>query len=174
MKGYCISLSLQHFTPCRNSRTLLSDSHPCGQGPWFHRITTVPIEWQNVMIKKDKGGRAHKHHTKICAENSPSRSLGSIVKLYMCYAHLAFEQIIYIVHAKKNGKGKHRRCLATGDAPSRQEMHHCSMFIHMFNHNGTYRMTMCHDQKRWRRPSAQASYKNMCWALAIAKPRFDH
>ena len=44
LEGYCISLSLQHFTPCRNSRTLLSDSHPCGQGPWFHRITTVPIE----------------------------------------------------------------------------------------------------------------------------------
>ena len=44
LEGYCISLSLQHFAPCRNSRTLLSDSHPCGQGPWFHRITTVPIE----------------------------------------------------------------------------------------------------------------------------------
>ena len=83
------------------------------------------------MIKADKGGRAHKHHTKICAENSPSRSLGSIVKLYMCYAHLAFEQIIYIVHAKKNGKGKHRRCLATGDAPSRQEMH---PLFHVYNH----------------------------------------
>ena len=78
----------------------------------------------------------------IYAESSPSRSLGSIDKQFersgvppfatLLHAWFDRETIHvlctlslrtdYIIHAKENEKGKHRRCLATGDAPSRHEM----------------------------------------------------
>ena len=52
-------------------------------------ITTVPIEWQCVMIMWDDGGRAHNHHTKVCAENSPSRSPSAIIKPCAMHTQLA-------------------------------------------------------------------------------------
>ena len=80
----------------------------CGHTFSQHRLSTRMRANANAMPAKDacstsrilnvsspkKMAAQSASIIQIYAESSPSRSLGSIVKLYMCYAHSAFEQII--------------------------------------------------------------------------------